>query len=881
MTRLLIFLLVVLLSPFSSFAQRIETTSVLFNGRELPTQVIGFTQDNRGYIWMVDIQFGMFRYDGTHLVRFGAQVGNANSLSSNRTECITSDGHNIWVGTFSHGLNKYDPESETYTHYRHDPEDPTTIRSDHIRTLAFDEDGMLWIGTVTGVDMLNPTTGEFTHMHTQDEDEELLSTEHVRAMFIDSDDIVWVGSSSPFPNEQTVGGLFRIDKDKGDIEYFEHKDSNPNSLADNKVRAIFEDSRGTLWIGTSGDGLHTMDRITRNITRHSYDPRNPSGLSRPPLNASTFDHITFINEDNDNNIWVGTFAGGLAKYNYETNLTEYYNSEIPDPYYIPNNTFWASLKSQDGLLWISAWSPLDKSEFVFKINGRPNKIDFFTIDRKNMTLTGLRRLDERVNAFNEDDEGNIYYAVIDGIWKSSKEGKFELIFPIEGLAGSSEAGARTVEFDDDGNIWTASIRGIYKFDPQEKSSTLLTHDSDNDSTISHNNVQRVQYIGNNQLLAGGDGGLDLINTQNYKARRVTTEIEGKTQRFDFVPRLLYDSKQRTWLGTRSQGLLVMDLETGKGRRYSLGSGSPFIQYIFEDSRRNIWVATQAEGLYKYDSDNDQFFLVKDNRGYLSEVNSVWSIAEDFDRNIWVTPIGGLVKLDPNTFSSTLYGSTWGVNTSMSTDQPFTTSSGEILTGARNGFYSIQPNQLKNTLLNVPSPFISNIFLDDQKIDVQQRKSILNQENPTLSLNHDQNDISLEVNHIDFISNATDRRLQYQLTGNESTWRETGTGELISYYNLRPGNYLFRLRASDINGSWGEYTLDILIAKPWWREWWAYVLYAIIFGIGVWRVHVYQKERTISQERERIKDRELEQAKEIEKAYTTLKTIQGPMRQMHR
>ena len=875
MRHWLIYLLVIFVIPNSSFGQRIETTSVLFNGRELPTQIIGFTQDDRGYIWMVDIQFGMFRYDGTHLVRFGAQVGNPNTLSSNRTECITTDGNNIWVGTFSHGLNRYDPDSETYTHYRHDPDDPTSIRSDEIRTLAFDKDGMLWIGTLTGVDKLNPSTGEFTHIHTEDSDEELLRNEHIRAMFIDSDGIIWVGSSSPFPNEQTKGGLFRIDIEEGDIEYFDSRKNDPNSLTDSKVRAIFEDSRGTLWIGTSGDGLHTMDRASMKITRHTYDPKSPSGLSRPPLNTSTFDHITFINEDNAGNIWIGTFAGGLAKYSYDTDQTEYFNTELADSYYISNNTFWSSLKSRDGLLWVSAWTPLDESEFVFKINGRPNKINFYSLDRSSLPTVGLAATRElnRINAFNEDDEGNVYLAAIDGIWRETENNNFEKVFLIEGLAGSSEAGARNVEFDAQGNIWSATIRGIYKYNRQDDKFTLLTHDADDESTISHNNVQRLQYIGNNQLLATGDGGLDLVNTQNLTVRRITTEIEGKTERFDFVPRLLHDSKQRTWLGTRSQGLIAMDLETGIGRRYHLGSGTPYIYYIFEDSRGNIWVSTQAEGVYKYNSEQDRFILVKDKRGYLDEVTTVWSITEDFDHNIWVTPIGGLVKLDPNSLSSTLYGSTWGVNTSLSTDQPFVTSEGEILTGARNGYYRLQPRQLKNTMLDVPNPFISNILLDDQKIDIAQRNDILNSPNPSLYLRHDQNDISLEVNHIDFISTSTDRRLQYQLDGNETIWRDTRTGDMISYYNLRPGDYKFRLRASDINGNWGESALDILIAKPWWREWWAYVLYAIIFGIGVWRVHVYQKERTISQERERIKDRELEQAKEIEKAYTTLKTTQ--------
>ena len=125
---------------------------------------------------------------------------------------------------------------------------------------------------------------------------------------------IWIGTGSPFPNDDGSapddGGLNRLDKKTGKFTRYLHDPKNPNSLINNKVRAIFEDSRGTFWVGTAGDGLHTMDRANGLFERHLYDPAHPDRLSRPPLKPSppypAYDHISFITEDANGNIWMGT-----------------------------------------------------------------------------------------------------------------------------------------------------------------------------------------------------------------------------------------------------------------------------------------------------------------------------------------------------------------------------------------------------------------------------------------------------------------------------------------------------------------------------------------------------------------------------------------------
>ncbi len=82
---------------------------------------------------------------------------------------------------------------------------------------------------------------------------------------------------------QMNGGLNKLNKKTGKFTRYLHDEKDPHSLIDNRVRAIFEDSRGNFWVGTAGDGLHTMDRAKGTFERHLYDPSHPDKLSRPPV----------------------------------------------------------------------------------------------------------------------------------------------------------------------------------------------------------------------------------------------------------------------------------------------------------------------------------------------------------------------------------------------------------------------------------------------------------------------------------------------------------------------------------------------------------------------------------------------------------------------
>ena len=145
----------------------------------------------------------------------------------------------------------------------------------------------------------------------------------------------------------------------------------------------------------------------------------------------------------------------------------------------------------------------------------------------------------------------------------------------------------------------------------------------------------------------------------------------------------------------------------------------------------------------------------------------------------------------------------------------------------------------------------------------------------IRLAHDQNLFTLSVACFDFYD-ASSNQLQFMLEGYDRAWRnDIRDGETSPYINVPPGEYTFRVRGANSFGVWNMEgaSMGITILPPWWKTRWAYAFYLLVLIFSIWWVHKFQKERTIRMEREKSRARELLQAREIEKAYTELKTTQ--------
>ena len=841
----------------TGFAQDLSITSV-----NLPTSYSGATindlaQDPLGNIWLATQNQGLFKFDGTNFKQYAHQRDDPNSLLGDRLECILVDEEGmIWIGGFDEGLSRFDPITEVFTHFQHNDMDSSSIRSNSIRSLAQDHEGIIWIGTIKGVDQWDPKTSQFDHHLENGEDAQILGEEHVRVLLVDREGTLWAGSSGPFYGEETRGGLFRINpRSKKVIRY--HHTSSTNSLIDNRVTALHEDSQGIFWVGTAGDGLHTMNKAEGTFLRYSYSPEFPNKLSRPPVRNLSYaaDHIRFIQEDNLGNIWIGTMGFGINRYNPKTGSVQFFGPDQGDRS-LPTYYFWNCLKTTDGLIWIACWLPTARDRILLKVNPTPNKLF-----QKDLGIP--------IYSFEEGEGGRIYMGSNNRLIEVDTNDNTRILWELDPSVPSS---LTHLNKDGQGNLWISTETGFFEHNIIESTTNVYYPNS---TGVGSPEIRTSEIIDENRILVGTVSGLYLFELDQKRLTKIehsSDEIRSQTQ--ESVDIIFKDSRNQIWLGLQNYGLKRFDIEKKVFIDYPfVQSVQNSIRSIVEDENQNLYVGGGRSGLRKYNPDLDQFTVIKDKSGLLTENISIGGIQTSGDSLLWVfsTSEGGMIKYDLATNTAFLFDGSWlQPGTGFSAYGIFKSSREELFFGTSNGYVKFGSEDYARKSNYKPLPFVAKIRVNNEFI------SLTYDTTTPLVFAHHENNFAITLGYINFITGSNENAINYRLENYEEEWRTGKNDEEIIYYQLLPGMYTFRLKAMDIYGEWTEKSVTFTIQPPWWRTWWASLAYLLLLGFGVWQTHLFQKRRTIARERERIKDRELAQAKEIEKAYTQLKSTQAQL-----
>ena len=511
------------------------------------------------------------------------------------------------------GLDKFNPETNTFTHYRHNANDPESLSNDSVTAVLVDHLGNIWVGNYGGVDLLDPKTGKFKHYrHTQDPSS--LSSRMVRAMYEDREGTLWIGTGFFLDNDRSDGGLNRFDRKTGTFIRYMHDPNNPHSLIDNRVRAIFEDSKGNFWIGTTGDGLHTMDRKAGSFERHLYEPSKPDQLARPPVN-SVYDHITFITEDAKQNLWIGTIWNGLTRYDPATKkITHYGNNADGSGNYIDNTAWWANA-SADGLFWVST-----QASNLYMIDLKTT-IPYYSTEG----LAG--------NAFYLDPKSNILWIGTDvGLARKDMSNGSLKIWRHDSLNTNSLAGdsINAMRVDAQGKFWMATKNGLSKFDPLTNNFTNWRHKEGDANSLSSNLLLNLCIDHNKNLWIATVTGLDMLDAKTGKFTNYRNNPNDSNSLSNNVVRCIAeDQNNELWAGTNG-GINRLDVNSMKFHHYLLNKA---VVSIYVDSKGIVWAGGQwGENLYRYDRSSDQFIpFIDPNSG--ATINNVLHMMED-DKKIF-------------------------------------------------------------------------------------------------------------------------------------------------------------------------------------------------------------------------------------------------------
>jgi len=842
------------------------------NGKALG-QINAITQDPHGYMWFSGQGAScLYRYDGTRMTAFSHDSLNPNSLSgATHMETVYADNAGmIWIGFYKSGMDQYNPGTGIFKHYVNDPKDPGSLSAGSVNVILRDHLGRLWVGTQNGLDLLDEKTGKFIHYKNEPGNPASLSCNIVRAIYEDRKNTLWIGTGFEFDDSHPdEGGLNRMEPNRTFIR-FKHDPKNPNSLVNNKVRAICEDSRGNFWIGTAGDGLHTMNREKGTFERYSYDPAHPEQLSRPALTeGGLLDPITFIREDSSGAIWIGTFFSGVSRYDTATKKITHYESSNG----YPDKGCFQSYSSRDGVLWLTS---TDLSSFLYRVEPSFKKLKNITTgsstvliyeDKQGMLwtagfLTGLLQYDLNTNLVHR--------------FKSDAGGSFNLV----------KTGIFSIFQNQRDTLWLCTDNGILLFNKINFHCTWFKYKANPGSIQKKFDgkfvLQMIEDTDSSKWMATSEG-LFHINRENVLIKQyLPVDNDSSSINSKLIVSVLEDNSGYIWAAAFKGelrdsislvgGINRLDKHSG---RFSHFLNGILINQLYKDSEGIIWAGTE-KGLYRYDIASDRFSPFFDPQSELAGENIVDMIEDDI-KNFWIVTESAIVKLNRDKTQSFIYGKRYGIRASTLRQGGICkTSKGEILVGNNHGFYAFFPKEMTETSKPLQLN-ITGFFINNHQVFSGSESTLLNpiEETSAITLKYNQNNFSFSFAAIDY--RAPENNKYYTMLENyDSTWRESGGDKSAFYLNVPPGKYLFRVSAINIDGVKAEKTMEVTINPPWWKTDWAYGLYGLLLIGAFFSIDRIQKQRTIRKERQKAQVKELAQAKEIEKAYTELKITQAQL-----
>jgi len=426
--------------------------------------------------------------------------------------------------------------------------------------------------------------------------------------------------------------------------------------------------------------------------------------------------------------------------------------------------------------------------------------------------------------------------------------------------------------DSDGKLWVGTENGLNKFDPLTRTFKRFFHDPNDKESLSDDNIQSLYEDEDRNLwIATYRGGLNRLDMATEKFTRYmhdpadTTSISGNS-----TAGILQDDDKFLWIGNYSTGLNKLNLKTGKFRRYLAGSSS---RYFYIDSNGTLLITTDF-GVYRYNKSTDDFTPLTDViHGLQGEL--IFTFAEDNDKKLWAICSSGIFRIDLKDASVVRFGPESGIITDVLTGSILKTRNGNLLFGTAYGFYTIDHSKLKIPTA-VPKIYFKDLLVNGELI--KEGSGILEKpfiDTEEINLSYDQNVFSIGFSAIDY--GPATKSVFYKLEGYDNDWRLLGSENVVYYFGVPPGQYRFKTKAANrLNGIWVEKSIALTITPPWWNTIWSYCLYGALFGVTVYSVHRVQKERLVKMEREKARLRELEQAREIEKAYTQLKSTQAQL-----
>lgn len=796
---------------------------------------------------------------------YAVKTYNINSgLPSNSTTSAIKDKNGfLWVGT-QNGLCRFD--GYNFKTFVTIPGDSTSLTNNYISAIIEDRAGRIWVGTLDGLNLLDPFTEKFKRFSHQDRTPSSLSNNKIWSLLADKENNIWIGTDDGFDRF--------IEKSKS-FEIFQPDPANRNAIKGKSVNAIIEGRDGGLWLGNWSGGLNRFDKRTKKFI--NFPQAQKAGEKNP-------NDVWSICQDEDGNIWVGTYWKGLFKFEVGSGKFTAY----PSPGNHSQGVFrilnlghhLMVLGGSDGFYWFNS-----STNTWQKINDLTSYQQAGLLQDNNgiiwlCSMEGLTKLDKQQYKFSfypVFHEKRIVKSILvkdNAVWVATNNGLTTI--QLDSKAGRTflhsndpqsigSNGVNNLYLDTHGKLWDLTEFGFDEFNDKTGGFTHHAHHSSLGSFFNEDVFRDILEVDSGEYWLATDAGLKIFHS---KTNTFSHYFDQKGKAYSLSSNHLYcllkDGSNNVWIGTEGGGLNRFVRSTKRFYNYKVSDrkngsiSSNDIHHLFLDSRNNIWICTQ-DGLNKYDRATDSFRTFSKKDGFASNVFK--QMVEDAKGNLWLVTETGVSCFDPRTLKVINFDEGDGVFANSAICKA---NEHQFLLGGSGGLVSFDPLSL-NFNKTAPAVYFSDLQIFNRSVspgkDSPLKEPIQNAKE--IVLDYGQSVFSIEFVALNY-THTEKNSYAYKLENFDPRWNFVGSQRKATYTNLSPGKYIFRVKASNNDGIWNETgrSLVIIVTPPWYRTWWAYLLYASLFCAAVYGYIYYNNRQAKLKYEVKLAHVEAEKEKEL-------------------
>jgi signal transduction histidine kinase/ligand-binding sensor domain-containing protein/DNA-binding response OmpR family regulator len=772
----------------------------------------------------------LFATDNPRIIRLGVERG----LSNNSIRCIYQDIDGfLWVGTYD-GLNRYD--GYTFKTFRNKLNDSFSLPHNYIYSIGQDLQKNLWVGTGQGLCVYNNLSSKFSpaYFFPYGSGRREKITAHVDGVVCDK-----------------MGNLFIATNGRGLLVQFAEtntaiqvplKIGKDNKLGYSVTSEI--DEKGRVWLLVSGMGLFRYDYASKqilfvndsvkffhNLVADKEDNLwigTANGLYKYSIAANSYvktytsqsgeltsNNVGSLAFDKKDNLWIGTEGGGVNVLNPRSGSIEYI---------LPGENS-QSLSSES----ISAiYHDNESRHWLGTLKGGINILDpqisqFQTVSHDPLNLNSL--VNNFAATFFEDANSNLYIGTDGGgmsIW-NRKTNNFQHFRHSASSPGTLSSNKVTSIIEDHRkNIWIATFGGsVNKFN-RATGSFEIFRCINAVTGIENKNVWRLFQDSENTLWATTFG-----NGKLYRFNYELNQFEMFSQTLYDLISFIEDRNGVLWAGNSHQ-LIKIDRKNERHGFFEMGKP---VRAIFEDKNENLWVGTEGGGIILFNRSTGKIESQYSDADGLCN-NSVLNILEDGKDNLWLSTFNGLSRFNPSKKSFTNFYQSDGLQGNQFLySSAIRLRSGELAFGGINGFTLFSPENIFPRSY-MPPVFITGLRVNNSFVSENSRyiNSVSGNYINSLRIPYDDAVLSVDFAALEY-SSPSKITYGYFLEGWEKNWNYTQNLRTANYTNLREGKYTLHIKSTNAEGAWNdrETILKIEVLPPWFRSWWAYLVYVCLGG----------------------------------------------------